>query len=64
MILYIRVPTNVRIMKASSKHKLERITREEEKDVKASLREIEQGHFKETKSAKELIAWLRLQYSD
>ncbi|MDG6996914.1 MAG: hypothetical protein JRN52_13420 [Nitrososphaerota archaeon] len=51
-------------MKASSKHKLERITREEEKDVKASLREIEQGHFKETKSAKELIAWLRLQYSD
>ncbi|MDG6996434.1 MAG: hypothetical protein JRN52_10975 [Nitrososphaerota archaeon] len=51
-------------MKASSKHKLERITPQEEKDVKESLRELKQGRFKEAKNAEELIAWLRSEDSE
>ena len=46
-------------MKAASKHRVEEITPEEEKDVKRSLQEINEGRFKQSKDAEEVISWLK-----
>jgi hypothetical protein len=46
-------------MKPASKPRIDRITSEEENEVKMSLEDIKAGDFKQSKNAKDIIAGLR-----